>query len=337
MRSKMMMIMLSAALLASCKNTESAPSENEASSVETGAEATPANGAQGADETAGFDIASIPVSDAPLGDFPYFGLPDGYTNERRDSFTKDFARFPFWVKGAPVWVEGKFYGSAFVPVRGKEMSEFEIKKNFESMITQLGGVKLSEEKIPYDTVKSWGDEITMGFLAGLGDVYNVPATTFVVRRDSGNIWVHLVTNSAQGWYIVGQEKAFEQSASLLPASSLKDAIDRHGKAVVHVNFATDASAILPASQPQVDAIAALLKQESGLRLAINGHTDDTGSIERNRELSEERASAVRAALIASGIDAGRLSAKGFGSASPVAPNDTAEGQAKNRRVELVKL
>lgn len=323
MRSKMTIIMLSAALLAGCKqNPEGASSEYKVSSVEAGSQVAPYDEAQDAGKTTGFDIESIPVSDAPLGDFPYFSLPDGYTSERRDSFTKDFARFPFWVKGAPVWVEGKFFGATFVPVEGKEMSEFEVKKNFESMITQLGGVKLSEERIPYDTVKSWGEEITMGFLAGLGDVYNVPATTFVLRRDGGNVWVHLVTNSAQGWYIVGQEKAFEQGASLLPASSLKDAIDKHGKAVVHVNFATNASAILPASQPQVDAIAALLKQEGSLKLAINGHTDNSGSIERNRKLSEERAAAVRAALITSGIDA---------------KNDTADGKAKNRRVELVKL
>lgn len=338
MRSKMTIIMLSAALLSGCQqNTEGASSDNEASSIDTGSQSVATDEAHDVGKTPGFDIISVPVSDAPLGDFPYFSLPDGYTSERRDSFTKDFARFPFWVQGAPVWVEGKFFGASFVPVKGKEMSEFEVKKNFESVITQLGGVKLSEEKIPYDTVKGWGEEITMGFLAGLGDVYNVPATTFVLRRDGGNVWVHLVTNSAQGWYIVGQEKAFEQSASLLPASSLKDAIDKRGKAVVHVNFATDASEILPASQPQVDAIAALLKQENGLRLAINGHTDDTGSIDRNRKLSEERANAVRAALISSGIDADRLTAKGFGSTSPMASNGTAEGKAKNRRVELVKL
>lgn len=284
-----------------------------------------------------FDIDKIAVSNAALGAFPYFSLPDGYTNERRGKFTKDFARFPFWVEGKPVWVEGKFYGTSFTPVRGKEMSQFEVKKNFESVISQLGGVQLSEEKIPSDTIRSWGDEITSGFLDGLGDVYNAPATTYVIRRDDGNIWVHLVTNSAQGWYIVGREQGFEQTASILSADALKEAIDRDGKATVQVNFATDASEILPASKPQIDAIATMLKEQPNLRLAVNGHTDNTGNAGHNQRLSEQRAASVKLALVALGVEAGRLTSKGFGSTEPVADNGSEEGKARNRRVELVRL
>ncbi len=287
--------------------------------------------------TADFSIEQVAISNVPLGEFPYFSLPEGYTNERRGSFTKDFARFPFWVKGAPVWVEGKFYGSGFVPVKDKEMSEFEVAKNFESVIAQLGGVKLSEEKIPSDIVRGWGDEITSGFLDGLGDVYNAPATTYVIRRADGNVWVHLVTNNAQGWYIVGREEGFGQSASLLPAAELKEAIDRDGKAIVQVNFATDESNILPDSRPQIDAIMTVLKGDPKLRLAINGHTDDTGDAAHNRSLSERRAASVRQALLDAGIAGDRLTARGFGSSVPIAGNDSDEGKARNRRVELVRL
>lgn len=283
-----------------------------------------------------FDIDSVPVSTVALGDFPYIALPQGYTSKGYGTVSKDFARFPFWAKGEPHWVEGRFYGATFAPESGKEMSEFEVKKNFEALIGQMGGVKISEEKIPSDTVKSWGDEITMGFLDGLGDVYNNPATTYVVRRDDGNVWVHLVTQSAGGAYLVGKEKAFAQTAQLMPASQLKQQLDDTGKVALQVNFATDKTDIQPDSLPQIDQVVQLLKDDPALKLAINGHTDNTGDAAHNQKLSEGRANAVVAAIVAKGIDAARLSAKGFGQDQPVADNATEAGKAKNRRVELVK-
>lgn len=289
-----------------------------------------------AEQDTGFDITRLPLSDAPVGDFPFFALPQGYSNERRSTTSKDFARFPFWVDGQAVWVEGRFYGTPVVPVEGKTMSEYEVKKNFEAMVTQLGGSKVSEDKIPREAIDSWGDEITQGFNAGLGDVWNVPAATYVVRRADGNIWLHLVTNSSQAWYVVGLEKAFEQSAALLPASELKSQIDASGKVALQVNFATDKTDILPDSMPQIDQVVQLLEQDPALRLAINGHTDNTGDAARNKVLSEGRAKAVVDALVARGIDAGRLVAAGFGDSQPVADNGTEQGKAMNRRVELVK-
>ena len=55
------------------------------------------------------------------------------------------------------------------------------------MIRQMGGVKVSEGRIPTQTIEGWGDEITQGFIDGLGDIYNNPATVYVVRRPEGNI------------------------------------------------------------------------------------------------------------------------------------------------------
>lgn len=76
--------------------------------------------------------------------------------------------------------------------------------------------------------------------------------------------------------------------------------------------------------------------DPSLKLAVNGHTDNSGDPAHNQRLSEGRAKSVAAALTAKGIDASRLSAKGFGQDYPVADNGTEEGKAKNRRVELVK-
>jgi OOP family OmpA-OmpF porin len=71
-----------------------------------------------------------------------------------------------------------------------------------------------------------------------------------------------------------------------------------------------------------------------VRIEVRGHTDATGSAESNRVLSEKRALAVRDYLIAQGVSADRITARGFGEDFPIAPNDTREGRAKNRRVEI---
>ena len=103
-----------------------------------------------------------------------------------------------------------------------------------------------------------------------------------------------------------------------------------------MNFATDKTDVLPDSLPQVEQVGTLLKEDPALRLAVNGHTDDSGDAVHNQQLSEGRAKAVVALLVGQGIDAARLTAAGFGSAQPAAENSSPEGKAKNRRVELVK-
>jgi outer membrane protein OmpA-like peptidoglycan-associated protein len=284
-----------------------------------------------------FDINQVPLSHVALGDFPYISLPSGYMSNGEPE-TKRFARFPFWVKGQAHWVEGRFYLVNVYPENEGEYSPYEVRKNLEAQVEQMGGVKVSEEQIPYDTVKSWGDEITMGFIKGLGDVYStsVMANVYLVRRDDGNIWIHFAQGTTQGGIIVGQEKAFQQTAQLLPASEMKKQLDSAGKVALQVKFATDKTDILPDSQPQIEQVMQLLKDDPSLKLAINGHTDNSGEAAHNQTLSEGRAAAVVAALATKGVASTRLAAHGYGDSQPVADNATPEGKAKNRRVELVK-
>jgi len=74
-----------------------------------------------------------------------------------------------------------------------------------------------------------------------------------------------------------------------------------------------------------------------LKIAIEGHTDNTGDAAHNKKLSGDRAHAVMKALIGQKIDKSRLSAKGYGAERPLVANDTEDNRAKNRRVELVKV
>ena len=101
-----------------------------------------------------------------------------------------------------------------------------------------------------------------------------------------------------------------------------------------VNFATASAEIDPASAVVLDVVADQLRGRPGLRVAVEGHTDSVGSEAYNQALSQRRADAVRSYLVRKGVPAGQLTARGLGESAPIATNDTAEGRALNRRVEL---
>jgi outer membrane protein OmpA-like peptidoglycan-associated protein len=99
-------------------------------------------------------------------------------------------------------------------------------------------------------------------------------------------------------------------------------------------FVTKSATILKVSYEQLDFIADMLKADPDLRLSIEGHTDNVGKASRNDALSMKRANAVKTYLGKKGIEAGRMTVKGFGEMKPLANNKYIGGRAKNRRVEL---
>jgi len=102
-----------------------------------------------------------------------------------------------------------------------------------------------------------------------------------------------------------------------------------------IYFDTGSASLLPASDATLAAVAALLKAEKNWTVAVEGHTDNLGGTAYNLALSQKRAEAVRAALVERyDIDPVRLTATGLGETRPVETNDTIEGRARNRRVEL---
>jgi len=122
------------------------------------------------------------------------------------------------------------------------------------------------------------------------------------------------------------------------ASAMARDIAATGRVVLYgIHFDTDKSDIKPESEPTLTEIARLLQQDPTLSLNVVGHTDNVGGQEYNQNLSERRAASVVTYLTdRQGIDASRLTPVGAGMSSPIASNDTEEGRAKNRRVELVK-
>jgi OOP family OmpA-OmpF porin len=104
-----------------------------------------------------------------------------------------------------------------------------------------------------------------------------------------------------------------------------------------VLFDFDKYDIKPEAYPVLDEVVSVLNKNPEVEVEIQGHTDGVGSAEYNQTLSENRAKTVMDYLVRGGIEPNRLSSKGYGLTMPVAPNDTEEGRAQNRRVRLKRV
>ena len=164
---------------------------------------------------------------------------------------------------------------------------------------------------------------------------NGPAVFALPARDGAARWVVLDDNfgSQYNLTVVTQQAA---RASSIVATDLARSIASDGWATLYIEFDTNKSDLKADGQAAVTEITKLLRQDPGLRLSVDGHTDNVGDPQANRTLSLARAQAVMAAVLVHGIDAKRLSAKGLGQEVPIADNRRETGRAKNRRVELTR-
>ena len=137
---------------------------------------------------------------------------------------------------------------------------------------------------------------------------------------------------------VVESKPVEQAVVPVDAAALNTNLANTGQVTLYgIHFDFDKADIKPESKPQIDEIGKVLSANPALKLRVTGYTDSMGSAEHNQGLSQRRADAIIAALVANyAIAADRLTASGLGATAPVASNDTEEGRAKNRRVELLK-
>ena len=146
-----------------------------------------------------------------------------------------------------------------------------------------------------------------------------------------------------GQPVIGVDVISSRQADYRPvevkAPEMAKALSATGKIDIYgILFDVDKTELKPESRATLEEVARLLKSDPSLRLEVAGHTDNTGGADHNMKLSAGRAAAVVNALVnAYGIDKARLQPKGYGDTKPVASNDSEQGRAKNRRVELRKL
>lgn len=130
---------------------------------------------------------------------------------------------------------------------------------------------------------------------------------------------------------------YGRNATDASAAAIEKAIAETGKFVTNnILFETGSANLKPESMEEIQKIADYMKQNTSARFLVVGHTDNVGNAASNQTLSERRAKSVVEALARLGVDDFNLKAEGRGASEPVADNKTAEGKAKNRRVEFIK-
>ena len=325
--------------LAACKPKVPAPHPDAATASATSspesnaADAAPTNSGAPASQ-AQFDIEKIPVSNGVLPPFPYLDYPPALDPSL--VFT-DKANFDslYVVTGKQLRkVEGRFESHEF-HLRNAQMSEAEVRRNYENLIAQMGGVKVNDVKPSELSPDSVGDIIANTKKTRFTDG-TMTYDAYLVRKPDQLVWIVLMTNDSNVNTLVVAEQPFKQTISFVTADAMQSQLASAGHVALYINFDTDKASIRPDGRPAVDEITKLLEKDPSLKLTIEGHTDNVGDPAHNKALSQQRADAVMGSLLAAGIAKERLSAVGLGDTKPVADNKDEEGRAKNRRVELVK-
>jgi OOP family OmpA-OmpF porin len=246
-------------------------------------------------------------------DHPLFTrLPNYYIDTYEENEFDAYDRFVD-SSGSYKTVEGrKFYINYYFKEGTKYLSEAQIKGNYKEAFKKIGGV------VQYE------------------DSYNL----YMGLDKGGKVtWVHIQPwNRGQGIALhIVEEKAMEQYV-VADADALAKEISLTGKVAVYgIHFDTGKALVKPDSKPALEEIAKLLKEETGLKIYVVGHTDSVGTFDSNMKLSMARAEAVVDVLVKEyGIDSGRLKAHGVGPLVPASTNRSEDGRAVNRRVELVE-
>ena len=223
-----------------------------------------------------------------------------------------FASHEFNTSEGAKPVEGHWNSISYrLPKGAPDMSGLEMIRNYTNAIQEIGG------EVTYEGRYS--------------------ASMWVIVEDR-EIWVEVSPSGKRGYRLDFIEKQLMTQQVVADAAALLADLDRTGHAVLHgIFFDTDKAVVKPESEAALTEIAKLLKSNPGVTAFVVGHTDMSGALEHNLDLSNRRAAAVIDALVSDyGVSGERLTPQGIGPLAPVASNDTDAGRALNRRVELVK-
>ncbi len=226
---------------------------------------------------------------------------------------KQFDAYKFMVgKGKPMQVEGQFTNIRYQPPANLTVkpSTLQVLRNVENAVKNVGGVVVATDQ---------------------------SKETMKLARDGKELWIEVWADYTGKYILTIVEKAAMAQELVANADAFANGLRTTGHiAVEGIYFDTGKSTLKPESAAAIEEVAKLLKADAGLKLYVVGHTDNAGALEGNMKLSQDRAQSVVQSLITThGIAATRLKAYGSGPYAPVASNDTEEGRAKNRRVDVI--
>jgi OOP family OmpA-OmpF porin len=261
----------------------------------------------------------IQAQDSEFKDTPWFsGMPNFQIYDAEDI---EFDSYNFFNGKNCVSVEGKKYKRTYTLKEDAQQSSIiQISRNYANAIRSMGGTVVFDGA-PQD--------------AECADNNGLQMVIGKVVKDGNEMWVEIVpTGGGNDYYMtIVLKELMKQDVT---ASNMFETLNRDGHIALYINFDTGKSVIRSESGPIIGQIVEMMKSNPELKLGIEGHTDNAGSSASNKILSEERAKSVVSAIAGQGISIERLSSSGFGQDKPIADNNTDEGRAKNRRVELVR-
>ncbi len=189
------------------------------------------------------------------------------------------------------------------------------------------------------TNRVWGRGAAAGAVAGTGTAL---AITLAVDPDEGIDKTGIVLGSAVGGAVLGAlvghylfDKEVAPKVAALPPPPPPPA-PTPMEVLTGSHFAFNSAELAPSAISELSDTLDTLKGDPALRIRVDGHTDNVGSAAYNVQLSKRRAESVKRYLVSQGVAADRIETQGLGLTKPIADNDTAEGRAKNRRVEVHK-
>lgn len=290
--------------------------------------------------------ACVLHAEEALPDFPYLSHLPTYNLTGSDD--RQFDEFSFFNGKEMVTVEGKFFSKRYSLKEGAtQASPLQITRNYTNAVKAAGGEVLYEGTTDAEGIKGKaGDRLASLKLAKDGKEIWVEVLPF----SGGNAYdLHAIEKGEMKQEVAKTEAKPEppkpevkpepvkvEPKEDISKRDLAKEIKTQGYATIYINFDVAKSTIKPESQPALDHVAQMLKDNPDLNLTIAGHTDSSGTWAHNKTLSENRAQEVLEALVNRGIAAGRLASVGYGQDKPIADNANEEGKAKNRRVELIK-
>lgn len=287
-------------------------------------------------KAAEFDANTLPLAAISSNSFPYIQLPNIYTDNGHS--LNENSKFYFAINGKPVALEGKLYQVAISNKdNSQSFSDTLMTQSFDEQMEKLGAQKLNAQTIPYELYEKIPDYAEKAET----NIGQVTHTYGFKNKEGVPVIAQLTLNSPKITVMELGSKAVELAPLKVDtaptAATLEKSLETRGKAAVQINFAVNSAKIESSSQNTIHEIVQLLQNDQTLKLSIQGHTDNSGTPETNLKLSNARAQSVKAALIEQNIMADRLESKGLGQTQPLTSNDTDEGKAQNRRVELIKM